>query len=155
LSFGGWLDYREWADHGFLPRELDDSSGTPLVKRVPDVPQPESWLPDDPLAPSPLGLHGIPCMAGLQLETLISTVEPVTREQWSGEYDLIRVLCRVPRSVAEISARIHAPIGVTRLLISYGVALGFLIVHNNLSVDGQPPSVESLMRVSHGLRTLT
>jgi len=64
------------------------------------------------------------------------------------------VLCRSAVRRGDQRADSRAYRG-TRLLISYGVALGFLSVHDHISVDGMPPSVESLRRVSEGLRDLT
>jgi hypothetical protein len=50
LSFGGWKDYQEWADHGFVPRPLDDDpADEPVDDAEPDTATSETpGTPDEP-----------------------------------------------------------------------------------------------------------
>jgi hypothetical protein len=62
-------------------------------------------------------------------------------------------LCGDPISVAEISARLRLHLGVTKILIADLRAAGYLDVHivDTLS----PHSVDTILRVMHGLRALS
>lgn len=69
------------------------------------------------------------------------------------EMQAMVALCREPISVAEISARLHLHLGVTKILIADLRAAGYLDVHivDTLS----PHSADTILRVMHGLRALS
>jgi hypothetical protein len=88
----------------------------------------------------------------LPVETLV-TVTPagLTAGGLQLEYsETIRLAAR-PVSVVEISALLHVPVGVARVLVSDLVAAGFLEIHlPPTGGDGPPPAV--LERLLEGLR---
>jgi hypothetical protein len=91
----------------------------------------------------------------LALEALVSSatapsVEPSTL---STEYQAITSLCRQIRSVAEISAMLHMPLGVTRVLIADMADEGLVQIHHP-SLDAGKPNLNLLERVLSGLRRL-
>jgi hypothetical protein len=69
------------------------------------------------------------------------------------EMQAMVALCHEPTSVAEISARLHLHLGVTKILIADLRAAGYLDVHivDTLS----PHSADTILRVMHGLRALS
>jgi hypothetical protein len=69
------------------------------------------------------------------------------------EMQAMVALCREPISVAEISARLHLHLGVTKILIADLRAAGYLDVH--LVDTLSPHSVDTILRVMHGLRALS
>ncbi|MDH2430089.1 DUF742 domain-containing protein [Sphaerisporangium sp. TRM90804] len=91
----------------------------------------------------------------LAMETLVhSTIPPY--QDVSGlipEYQAINTLCRQVRSVAEISALLHVPLGVARVLISDMAAEGYVQLHQPQLEAGKPDS-NLLERVLSGLRRL-
>ena len=90
----------------------------------------------------------------LELETLLST--PLGRDYDIGtlreDYRVICEMCRMPQSVAEISARLGLPLGAARVLIADLVPAELLFVHEVAEEDG--PSMDLLYRVATGLRKL-
>jgi len=74
----------------------------------------------------------------------------------SPEAYRICILCREINSVAEISALLSIPLGVTRILVADLVELGFVVVQHS-HVDGTQdgrPEVTLLEKVLIGLRNL-
>ena len=69
------------------------------------------------------------------------------------EMQAMVTLCVEPTSVAEISARLRLHLGVVKIFIADLRAAGYLDVHivDTLS----PHSVDTILRVMHGLRTLS
>jgi hypothetical protein len=69
------------------------------------------------------------------------------------EMQAMVALCHEPTSGAEISARLHLHLGVTKILIADLRAAGYLDVHivDTLS----PHSADTILRVMHGLRALS
>ena len=64
-------------------------------------------------------------------------------------------LCRLPQSLAEITARLSVPIGVARVLVSDLVDAGVLCVRSTLTEDSSVTQRRDLLeRVLHGLHTL-
>ncbi|MDT7725753.1 MAG: hypothetical protein QOI21_2329 [Actinomycetota bacterium] len=91
----------------------------------------------------------------LRIETMISTkrisVTGYGRHDLSPDHQLICRLCEVPKSVAEVAAQIHAPLGVARVLIGDAITLNLLTMHEiATTVDGRP-SMDLLRRVYDGL----
>jgi hypothetical protein len=59
--------------------------------------------------------------------------------------------CRMPRSTAEVAARLGLPLGAARVLIADVVDLGLLTVHET---SADKPTMDLLYRVATGLRNL-
>ena len=85
----------------------------------------------------------------LRLETLLSTDEDRLYRANNDQAAMMR-LCLQPRSVAEISALMKIPLGVTRVLLSDLITLGLVAVHE----PGAQPNLALLERVLSGLRRL-
>ncbi|MGW4212401.1 DUF742 domain-containing protein [Lentzea sp. NPDC004789] len=85
----------------------------------------------------------------LRLETLLSTDEDRLHRANNDQAAMMR-LCLQPRSVAEISALMKIPLGVTRVLLSDLITLGLVAVHE----PGDKPNMALLERVLAGLRRL-
>ena len=95
-----------------------------------------------------------PTQDDLELETLVSTTAlGVTSPKLGGvERRAIVALCRDLLSIAEVSARLDLPLGVTRVLIGDMATAGLVIVHRPTSV-GDRPDLALLQRVLYGLQT--
>jgi hypothetical protein len=63
-------------------------------------------------------------------------------------------MCARPRSLAEVGAALHVPVGVARVLVGDLVNAGYLVAHlpEHTSHDGRP-SQAVLGRLLDGLRT--
>jgi len=85
----------------------------------------------------------------LRLETLLSTDEERLYRASNDQAAMMR-LCLQPRSVAEISALMKIPLGVTRVLLSDLITLNLVAVHE----PGDKPNMALLERVLTGLRRL-
>ncbi|SDG47378.1 Protein of unknown function [Lentzea fradiae] len=85
----------------------------------------------------------------LRLETLLSTDEERLHQANNDQAAMMR-LCLQPRSVAEISALMKIPLGVTRVLLSDLITLNLVAVHE----PGAQPNMALLERVLAGLRRL-
>ena len=85
----------------------------------------------------------------LRLETLLSTEEERLYRATNDQAAMMR-LCLQPRSVAEISALMKIPLGVTRVLLSDLITLNLVAVHE----PSDKPNVALLERVLAGLRKL-
>ncbi|MGW6932668.1 DUF742 domain-containing protein [Lentzea sp. NPDC054927] len=92
----------------------------------------------------------------LALEALVSTSErglhpdaAVTPEDRS-----ICRLCAETRSVAEVAALLHLPLGVARILIADLAAAGLVVIGEGGFTAGNQPSADFLERVLSGLRRL-
>ena len=83
----------------------------------------------------------VPAASGAELAALASEARAIV------------VLCAEPLSVAEISARLHLHLGVTKILVGDLRAAGLLDVHV-LDV-ASPHDPETILRVIHGLRAFT
>ena len=71
----------------------------------------------------------------------------------SSELRAIITLCDVPMSVAEISARLHLHLGVTKILVGDLRAAGHLEIHHQDVTENHSPDV--ILRVIRGLRAIT
>jgi hypothetical protein len=91
----------------------------------------------------------------LPIEALISAAPYPRRDitTLTPEYKAIIDLCRNWRSVAEVSALLRLPLGVTRVLIADMAHEGLLRVHQSPFAEGQP-DLQLLERVLSGLRKL-
>jgi len=89
----------------------------------------------------------------LSLETVVSTApQPGARLPRTVEHRTAVELCREPRSVAEVAARLGVPLGVAGVLLGDLATAGLLMVHGTAAAHATDPAV--LERVLHGLRRL-
>jgi hypothetical protein len=94
-----------------------------------------------------------PTQDDLEIEALVSTTAQGDRSpKLTVEQRAIIALCRDLLSVAEVSARLDLPLGVTRVLIGDMATAGLVIVHRPTSV-GDRPDLALLQRVLYGLQT--
>ena len=92
----------------------------------------------------------------LEIETLIVTA-PRAEEMFttmSVEHQSVARLCRQTRSVAEIGALLHLPIGVVRVLLDDMAGLGLITVHRNETTPDTGPDIALMQRVLRGLANL-
>jgi hypothetical protein len=90
----------------------------------------------------------------LAIETLVSTTS--TREQTpklTVEQRAIAALCLDLLSIAELSARLHLPQRVIRILAGFMDDLLLVIVHRPANA-GDRPDLSLLERVLHGLHSI-
>ena len=100
-----------------------------------------------------------PAHGDLELETLVQTVTGID-EQLAGlgrEQRSIAALCREFVSVAEISGRLNLLLAVTRVLVGDMAHEGVVVLYRpqGTLADADPPPVELLERVLHGLRNIS
>ncbi len=88
----------------------------------------------------------------LGLETRV-TARTTGNGRLSFEHAAIVALCAQPMSVAEISARLHLHLGVTRVLVGDLRAAGYLEVEP-MDVD-EATDMDTVRRVFDGLRSLS
>jgi hypothetical protein len=99
------------------------------------------------------GGRGRPTQVDLEIEALVSTTAQGERSpKLTVEQRAIIALCRDLLSVAEVSARLDLPLGVTRVLIGDMATDGLVLVHRPTSV-GDRPDLALLQRVLYGLQT--
>jgi hypothetical protein len=91
----------------------------------------------------------------LALEALVSSATSIHQDlsTRTPEYQAIGALCRQVRSVAEISAMLRIPLGVTRILVADMAAEGLVQLHQP-QLDAGKPDLNLLERVLSGLRRL-
>ena len=95
-----------------------------------------------------------PVHTELAIEALVSTTSLGERSpKLTVEQRAIAALCRDILSVAEISARLDLPLGVTRVLVGDMADEGLVLVHRPAQA-GERPDLALLERVLYGLRTL-
>jgi uncharacterized protein DUF742 len=88
----------------------------------------------------------------LSMETLVSAALHVAPAGLTGEHHAVLGLCREPRSVAEVAARMGVPLGVARVLVGDLAAAGAVAVHRGAGAAG--PDLAMMERVLSGLRKL-
>jgi Protein of unknown function (DUF742) len=88
----------------------------------------------------------------LSIETLVSAAPQAQPMGLTGEHHAVLGLCREPRSVAELAARVGVPLGVARVLVGDLAAAGAVAVHRAPGADG--PDLALMERVLSGLRKL-
>ncbi|MFJ2031339.1 DUF742 domain-containing protein [Streptosporangium sp. NPDC087985] len=90
----------------------------------------------------------------LAMEALVSSATSAQLGlSYIREYRAISELCRQIRSVAEISALLHIPLGVARVLISDMESEGLVRIHHP-QIDQGGPGLDLLERVLSGLHRL-
>ncbi|MGV9299098.1 MULTISPECIES: DUF742 domain-containing protein [Amycolatopsis] len=92
----------------------------------------------------------------LALEALVSTSDEGRRYRGvrSIEHRRICDLCLDTRSVAEIAAHLHLPLGVVKVLVGDMADIGLVMLHQTDLVLGDRSSREFMERVLQGLRNL-
>ncbi|MBP2335218.1 hypothetical protein JOF41_001396 [Saccharothrix coeruleofusca] len=93
----------------------------------------------------------------LRLETLVSLeangITTAMRDTSAEQRSIVEVCASAPRSVAEVSALLSMPLGVTKVLLGDLIAMGVMAVHDNAAAPGGP-DLPLLERVLAGLRRL-
>ncbi|QFU89108.1 DUF742 domain-containing protein [Amycolatopsis sp. YIM 10] len=182
LSFGGWGDYQQWADHDFQPRPVDEPPPSqPVTEQAPPPPPPPAPEPEPVPVPEPESVEEFvdenddagdfirarPYVRtggrtgtrhDLRVEVMVSTKRGVRldRTRLSRDHLLICELCRHPLSVAELATHLRSPLGAARVLIGDALDLGLLEMRANqqLTENGRPP-MDLMYRVLEGLHRLT
>jgi hypothetical protein len=92
----------------------------------------------------------------LALESLVSTTDHGRRYLGAAprSHRLICELCAESRSVAEIAAQLHLPLGVVKVLVGDLAAAGHVQIHQTGLVIGDRSSRDFMERVLQGLRAL-
>ncbi|GAA3726096.1 DUF742 domain-containing protein [Salinactinospora qingdaonensis] len=91
----------------------------------------------------------------LMVQTLVSTADPAAQppRNLMPESERILSLCRETRSVAEISAELKIPLGVTQVLLSDLADQGLVYIHP--TITGHSPSENQVLeRALRGLERL-
>jgi hypothetical protein len=91
----------------------------------------------------------------LELESLVSTTSAgeTSAPTLGPEQQSIVLLCRDILSIAEVSAHLHVPLGVARVLVGGMAADGLIVLHRPAG-PGARPDLPLLERVLYGLRTM-
>jgi len=87
---------------------------------------------------------------------LVTTVRGRQEGSYAGrDKHVIAMMCdEAPQSLAEVSARMRMPLGVTRVLVSDMAVDGLLSLHEPLEEDSDDDRLDMLERVLGGLRRL-
>jgi Protein of unknown function (DUF742) len=95
-------------------------------------------------------------LADLAIEDLVSATRTGLWELHTldPQHRQIVESCQRPLSIAEISALLGIPLGVTRILVSDLTDAGMVLVHRNDADQDGRPSVELLERVLERLQAL-
>ena len=90
----------------------------------------------------------------LEIEALVSTTSVGEQTpKLTVEQRAIAALCHKLLSIAEVSARLHLPLGVTRVLVGDMADLSLVMVYRPAQA-GDRPARALLERVLYGLRTI-
>jgi Protein of unknown function (DUF742) len=113
---------------------------------------PDDHHDDDEVVVRPYLLTGGRTKASLPIETVVTTRREL--EPGSGfatEQRAIVALCATPSAVAEVSAHLHLPLGVARVLVADLVDEGWLWASQTA---GDHPEIDLVERLISGLRAL-
>jgi len=95
-----------------------------------------------------------PTHTDLEIEALISTTSIAERTPTlTVEQRAIAALCHDLLSIAEVSAHLHLPLGVIRVLVG-DMADEHLVTVHRPAQTGDRPDLALLERVLYGLRTV-
>jgi uncharacterized protein DUF742 len=95
-----------------------------------------------------------PTHQDLEIETLVSTTSTgELTPKLSVEQRAIAALCHDILSIAEVSAHLHLPLGVIRVLVGDMADEHLVIVHRPTQA-GDRPDLALLERVLYGLHTI-
>jgi hypothetical protein len=116
---------------------------------------------DDQQAPDPrrvrpyamTGGRTRPTHEALEIETLVSTASVELTPRLTVEQRAIAALCHDLLSIAEVSARLHLPLGVVRILVG-DMANEHLVVIHRPAHAGDRPDLTLLERVLYGLHSI-
>ncbi|MEV6237961.1 DUF742 domain-containing protein [Lentzea sp. NPDC051838] len=139
----------------------------PRIVEPPPEPDPYATLPFEPVPPLPSIESSASIVRAyawtggrttsevhLEIETLVSVNERSATAVRPEHQDVL-ALCQSPRSVAEIAALRHLPLGVTKVLLGDMASHGLIDVHRTASSYGEErPDGALLERVLAGLRRL-
>ena len=90
----------------------------------------------------------------LEIETLVSTTSTVDlTPKLTVEQRAIAVLCHDILSIAEVSAKLHRPLGVVRILVGDMADEHLVVVHRPAHRDDRP-DLALLERVLYGLHSI-
>jgi Protein of unknown function (DUF742) len=96
-----------------------------------------------------------PAHTDLEIEALVSTTSQGERSpKLTVEQRAIAALCRDILSIAEISARLDLPLGVTRVLVGDMADEGMVMLHRPTQQASDRPDLALLERVLYGLRSI-
>lgn len=88
----------------------------------------------------------------LPIEALVCAVPGSSALRLHGTHRAVLELCRVPQSVAEVSARLGVPLAVARVLVEDLVAVQMVTVQRG--VDENAPDIALMRRLLAGLQRL-
>ncbi|MET9626815.1 DUF742 domain-containing protein [Lentzea sp. NPDC006480] len=139
----------------------------PRIVEAPPEPDPYATLPFEPVPPLPSIESSASIVRAyawtggrttsevhLEIESLVS-VNEFSATAVRPEHQDVLALCQSPRSVAEIAALRHLPLGVTKVLLGDMASHGLIDVHRTASSYGEErPDGALLERVLAGLRRL-
>jgi Protein of unknown function (DUF742) len=91
--------------------------------------------------------------APLEIESLVSTTSVGQTPKLTVEQRAIAVLCHDLLSIAEVSARLHLPLGVVRILVG-DMADEHLVMVHRPAHPGDRPEQDLLERVLDGLHSI-
>jgi hypothetical protein len=95
-----------------------------------------------------------PTHDALAIETLVSTTSSVDlTPKLTVEQRAIAVLCHELLSIAEVSAKLHLPLGVVRILVGDMADEHLVMVHRPAHA-GDRPDLALLERVLYGLHSI-
>jgi hypothetical protein len=95
-----------------------------------------------------------PTHDALEIETLVSTASSVDlTPKLTVEQRAIAVLCHDILSIAEVSAKLHLPLGVVRILVGDMADERLVMVHRPAHT-GDRPDLVLLERVLYGLQSI-
>jgi Protein of unknown function (DUF742) len=95
-----------------------------------------------------------PTHDALAIESLVSTTSTVElTPKLTVEQRAIAVLCHDLLSIAEVSAKLHLPLGVVRILVG-DMADEHLVMVHRLAHAGDRPDLALLERVLSGLHSI-
>ena len=95
-----------------------------------------------------------PTHEALAIETLVSTTSTVElTPKLTVEQRAIAALCRDILSIAEVSAKLHLPLGVVRILVG-DMADDHLVMVHRPAHAGDRPDLALLERVLDGLHSI-
>jgi hypothetical protein len=95
-----------------------------------------------------------PTHDALEIEALVSTTAMVEQTpKLTVEQRAIAALCREILSIAEVSAQLHLPLGVVRILVGDMADEQLVMVHRPTH-GGDRPDLALLERVLYGLHTI-
>ncbi|MGH3700982.1 MAG: DUF742 domain-containing protein [Pseudonocardiaceae bacterium] len=126
------VDGAEWIDWG----------GWDTVTQTYDLVRPYSWTGGRTTS-----------RVALSVETLVSATGQAADPAAPPEHGTILSLCATPCSVAELSALLSMPFGVTRVVLGDMAEAGKVVVHRTVG-PADLPDIDLLQRVLNGLQRL-